>query len=305
MIDVHNLIFEYPGHRAIDDVSFSIESDSVTALVGPNGAGKTTLMRCLCGLERPLSGDIFVDGIDVIKNPRRSHKTIGYLSDTFGLYDELQVKQCLRYAAEANGVKTQIDTSVTQTAERLNLTDLLTQRVGELSRGLRQRVAVGQAIIHEPRVLILDEPASGLDPEARHNLGELIKILKLSGITSLVSSHILAELGAYATEMLMLRDGQIIEQRPLGTQAESRRHISIELLTANPAIAEMLSTRPEVHSVTADGTRIICELSGGDNAQQRLLATLIAADAAIVNFSTVEQDLQRSYLDSIRQRQTT
>ncbi|HCU88444.1 MAG TPA: ABC transporter ATP-binding protein [Gammaproteobacteria bacterium] len=304
MIEVRNLIFEYPGHRAIDDVSFSIETDSVTALVGPNGAGKTTLMRCLCGLERPLSGDIFVAGIDVIKDPRRSHKTIGYLADTFGLYDELQVRQCLRYAAEANGVKNQIDISVTQTAERLNLTDRLTQRVGGLSRGLRQRVAIGQAIIHEPRVLILDEPASGLDPEARHDLAELIKILKVSGMTSLVSSHILAELGAYATEMLMLRDGQIIEQRLLGKQTESRRHISIELLTANPAIAEMLSTRPEVHSVNTDGARIICEVSGGNHTQQRLLATLVAADAAVVNFSTVEQDLQRSYLDSIRQRQT-
>ncbi|MFP6680824.1 MAG: ABC transporter ATP-binding protein, partial [Gammaproteobacteria bacterium] len=166
MIEVQNLIFEYPGHRAIDDVSFTINRDSVTALVGPNGAGKTTLMRCLCGLERPLSGSIIIDGIDVIENPRRSHEKIGYLSDFFGLYDELQVAQCLRYAAEANGVRNNVSESIRQTAERLRLTERLYQHVGELSRGLRQRVAIGQAMIHNPRVLILDEPASGLDPEA-------------------------------------------------------------------------------------------------------------------------------------------
>ena len=262
-------------------------------------------MRCLCGLDRPLSGSIFVDGIDVIAHPRRSHEKIEYLSDFFGLYDELQVGQCLRYAAEANGMTTQIDVSVTQTAEHLRLSDRLNQRVGELSRGLRQRVAIGQALLHQPRVLILDEPASGLDPEARHDLAELFKILKVSGMTLLVSSHILAELEAYATEMLVISDGRIIEQRQLGARAASRRHVLIELIAVDPAIVEMLEARPDIHSVTTDGARITCELYGGDNAQHRLLKALIAADAAIVNFSTIEQDLQRSYLDSIKEQQTT
>lgn len=305
MIEVDNLIFEYPGHRAIDDVSFSIDRDSVTALVGPNGAGKTTLMRCLCGLDRPLSGNIVVDGIDVIEHPRRSHERIGYLSDFFGLYDELQVGQCLRYAAEANGMTTQINTSVTRTAEHLRLTDRLAQRVGELSRGLRQRVAIGQAMIHNPRVLVLDEPASGLDPEARHDLAELFKILKASGMTLLVSSHILAELEAYATEMLVIRDGRIVEHRQLGSRVASRRHVSIELIARDQRVVEMLEARPEIRSVTTDGVRITCEISGGDEAQQSLLRALIETGAAIVNFSTVERDLQRSYLDSIKEPQST
>ena len=300
MIEVNNLVFEYPGHRAIDDVSFSIERDSVTALVGPNGAGKTTLMRCLCGLDRPLSGGIVVDGIDVIEHPRRSHERIGYLSDFFGLYDELQVGHCLRYAAEANGMTEKIDAAVTQTAERLRLTDRLTQRVGELSRGLRQRVAIGQAMIHSPRVLVLDEPASGLDPEARHDLAELFKILKASGMTLLVSSHILAELEAYATEMLVIRDGRIIEQRQLGTRTASRRNILIELIAHDEAVSEMLRARSEIQSVDMEGERITCEISGGDKTQHRLLKELIALDVAVVNFSTVEPDLQRSYLDSIK-----
>ena len=201
---------------------------------------------------------------------------------------------------------TQIDVSVTQTAEHLRLSDRLNQRVGELSRGLRQRVAIGQALLHQPRVLILDEPASGLDSEARHDLAELFKILKVSGMTLLVSSHILAELeGVRDRDARESSDGRIIEQRQLGARVASRRHVLIELIAVDPAIVEMLEARPDIHSVTTDGARITCELSGGDNAQHRLLKALIAADAAIVNFSTIEQDLQRSYLDSIKEQQTT
>ena len=301
MIEVQNLIFEYPGHRAIDDVSFTINRDSVAALVGPNGAGKTTLMRCLCGLEQPLSGSIIIDGIDVIENPRRSHEKIGYLSDFFGLYDELPVAQCLRYAAEANGVRNKVSESVTQTAERLRLTERLGQHVGELSRGLRQRVAIGQAMIHNPRVLILDEPASGLDPEARHDLAELFKTLKASGMTLLVSSHILAELEAYASEMLVIRDSQIIEQRELGVRPSSRRQILIELLAQDDVVNDLLRNRADVIIVTSDGPHITCDIAGGNESQQLLLKELVQAGAAVVNFSTIEQDLQRSYLNSIKE----
>lgn len=300
MIDVQNLIFEYPGQRALDDVSFSIERDSVTALVGPNGAGKTTLLRCLCGLERPLSGSIVVDGIDVIEQPRRSHERIGYLSDFFGLYDDLSIRQCLQYAAEANGKIDGLNKSITQTADRLDLTDRMEQRVGELSRGLRQRVAIGQAMIHNPRVLILDEPASGLDPEARHNLAELFKTLQSAGMTLLVSSHILAELGAYASDMLVIRDGRIVQQRRLGTRAASRRQIVINVISGAARVHELLAARDDVSAISTDGDSVAFELAGDDATQRRLLRYLMDAGAAVINFSTVEHDLQRSYLESIR-----
>ena len=305
MIEVKDLIFEYPGQRAIDDVGFFIERDSVTALVGPNGAGKTTLMRCLCGLERPLSGTIVVDGIDVVEQPRRSHERIGYLSDFFGLYDDLHVQQCLRYAAEANGMTSDLTDSVAQTAARLGLTDRLNQRVGELSRGLRQRVAIGQAMIHNPRGLVLDEPASGLDPEARHDLAELFKVLQVSGMTLLVSSHILAELETYATEMLVIRDGRIIEQRKLGARHAAHHFVAIDCATDAADTCALLSARPEIRSVTSDRNRIRCEISGGDDAQRRLLKYLIDSGAPIVNFSIVERDLQRSYLESIKEPSAT
>ena len=153
MIEVKNLVYEYPGLRALDKVSFNIERGSITALVGPNGAGKTTLMRCLAGLARPLSGSISVAGIDVIAEPRYSHRALGYLSDSFGLYASLSVRQTLRYVAAANGIEqASIDTAVIEVSTALGLGERLDQLVGQLSRGLRQRLAIGRAVaVHRLR----------------------------------------------------------------------------------------------------------------------------------------------------------
>ncbi len=300
MIDVDGLVFEYPGQRALDDVAFSIRANSVTALVGPNGAGKTTLMRCVCGLEKPLSGAVTVDGIDVISEPRRSHERLGYLSDFFGLYDALSVRQVLIHAAAANGSQRNLPQAAATTAARLGLSERLEQRVGELSRGLRQRVAIGQAIIHEPKILILDEPASGLDPEARHDLAELFRTLQKDGMTLLVSSHILAELGAYATDMLVIRDGRIIEQRALKDATPTTREIVMVLKTPDETIDAVFATFDNISNIRHDGCRVACELSGDDDAQHQLLRALVAADIAVVSFATLERDLQQSYLDSMK-----
>lgn len=305
MITVQDLTFEYPGLRALDNVSFQIAHNTVTALVGPNGAGKTTLMRCLCGLEIPVSGNIVIDGIDVIEQPRRSQERIGYLSDFFGLYDELTIRQCLQYAAKANSATGNIVDATELIAESLRLETRLDQRVGELSRGLRQRIAIGQAIIHEPKVLVLDEPASGLDPEARHDLAELFKRLQKTGMTLLVSSHILAELEAYATDMLVIREGKIIEQRSLGVRASALRRLAIEVFDEPTALNQLLSEQPEISNLVVTGNRILCSMDGDDSQQSKLLSELIKADMQIVNFSVIERDLQQSYLDSIKESKST
>ncbi len=302
MINVHELVFEYPGQRALDDVSFTIAENSVTALVGPNGAGKTTLMRCVCGLERPLTGTVEVDGIDVVAEPRRSHERIGYLSDFFGLYDALSVRRVLTYAAAANGAKGDLGHAVTETARALGLSDRLDQMVGELSRGLRQRVAIGQAIIHDPKVLILDEPASGLDPEARHELAGLFRKLQRDGMTLMVSSHILAELEAYATDMLVIRGGRIVEHRPLGAAQGERRRLLIQTRGDHERLAALLQAQSLIAAVTSEGDRTICEITGGDDEQARLLRLIVDADVPVVNYTRLERDLQQSYLDSLSAR---
>jgi len=302
VIEISNLTFDYPGHRALDEVSLTVQTGSVTALVGPNGAGKTTLMRCIAGLETPLSGSIQVGGMDVVEKPREVHRIMGYLSDFFGLYEDLTVAQCLEYAAASQGLPTQeIDTAIALTARRLDLSDRLQQTGGSLSRGLRQRLAIGQAIIHGPKMLLLDEPASGLDPEARASLATLFRQLQANGMTLLVSSHILAELDEYSTHMLSLRNGRVLENRALsGAQsAISSKRLRLSLALAESRLPTWLEQQMPVTLIKADADFAEFDFQGDLSAQSALLRELVAAGFAVASFAEHKENLQHSYLQSV------
>jgi len=302
MIKITGLIFEYPGHRALDDISLTVAPGSVTALVGPNGAGKTTLLRCIAGLETPLAGSIMVAGMDVIEQPRQVHRTLGYLSDFFGLYQTLTVAQCFEYAAASQGLpEEKIPSAIATTAARLGLTGRLPQAAGSLSRGLRQRVAIGQAIIHAPKVLLLDEPASGLDPEARAALAQLFRELQAEGMTLVVSSHILAELDEYSTHMLALRAGRIFENRALGvTVATAASHrLRVELAGGDGRLAGWLGQQPGVTVQLAGDGFAELDFSGNLSAQAALLKELISAGFPVAALSEQRENLQQSYLRSL------
>ncbi len=303
IIEVADLSYEYPGLRALDGVGFAVQRGSITALVGPNGAGKTTLMRCLAGIDRPLGGSIRVNGVDVVEEPRRSHRGIGYLSDFFGLYGELSVRRCLGYVAAANGIEpARVTEAVARTADALGLGERLDQRAGDLSRGLRQRVAIAQAIIHEPSVVLLDEPASGLDPEARYQLGELFVALGRRGMTLLVSSHILAELEAYSTDMLVLRAGRLLEHRRLGDAAGPTCELLLELTTPPAQALERLATETRVSAAAATDSGVRLRFEGDAEARAGLLARLVEHGTGVAQFTLVSEDLQQSYLRSIAAR---
>jgi len=301
IIRVEGLVFEYPGLRALDDVAFSIEAGSITALVGPNGAGKTTLLRCLAGLERPLSGRIEIDGIDVLENPRECHKRVGYLSDFFGLYEDLTVRQCLRFVAESHGTPPQdAGPLVERTAADLGLQGRLDVRTGELSRGLRQRVAICQAITHVPKLLLLDEPSAGLDPEARLELALLFRMLRERGMTLLVSSHILAELEEYSSEMLILRDGRIIEQQALRGGQDAAR-MRVELAADSPTLREILAGFDSVQILQADARSAVFLIRGDRHKRHELLRMLLARGCAVCAFAEEQVNLQESYLATVRE----
>ena len=306
MIEVRELSYEYPGRRALDGVSFSLAAGSITALVGPNGAGKTTLLRCLAGMERPLTGAIHVNGVDVVEEPRRSHRHLGYLSDFFGLYEQLTVRQCLSYVGAANGLaRATLPQTVVATATELGLGERLEQRTGELSRGLRQRVAIAQAIIHAPTVVLLDEPASGLDPEARFALGELFLTLRQRGMTLLVSSHILAELEAYSTHMLILRDGKLIDHRRLAGAGEDTTRMDAQALEGPQALAAALGRMPRVSEVVVAAQSARFALAGTAVEQAALLQALLATGLHIHHFATVTEDLQQSYIQALGAERST
>jgi len=208
MIEIKQLNFHFAKHQALSELTLSIPEGSITALVGPNGAGKTTLMRCMSALAHPSSGQILIDGIDTTMDPHACHKLLGFLADNFGLYEELTVTESLAYFAEAHGVNVE---RITEVLTQVNLLGKKDELIKNLSRGMRQRVGIAQAIIHMPKYLILDEPASGLDPEARIQLANLFKDLNKAGITLLVSSHILAELDQYANNLIVLKNGQLVQ----------------------------------------------------------------------------------------------
>jgi len=301
IIRVENLVFEYPTKRALFDIDVTVRRGSITALVGPNGAGKTTLIRCMVALQEPFSGRVLLDGIDVHKHPREAHKRMGYLPDFYGLYEHLTVRQCLTYVAWIQGADPlKTGTLVEAAAERLNITDRLNEKSGALSRGLKQRLAIAQAVIHEPEFLILDEPASGLDPDARYQLSKLLVQLCDGGMTLVVSSHILAELEDYATDVIVIRDGKIVSAGALaGTSPNEARRLIITLTEPRDNLEAVLGGIDGVSALHIENRVARLRLSGGDAAQETLLRTLFDAGLPVLEFKVETERLRDTYMATL------
>lgn len=298
MIEVTDLAYEYPTKRALEDVSFSIAPGSVTALVGPNGAGKTTLLRLLAALDAPYSGRVVVDGLDAAAHPRLVHQRLGYLPDFFGLYDELTVRQSLVYAALARKVgRDRAEAAAGQAAVRVGLGDRMGERGSELSRGLRQRLAIAQTIVHAPRVLLLDEPAAGLDPEARRALSNLILELQRDGMTIIVSSHILAELEDYCSAMLVMSHGRLVGGGAISTQTGGRQRV--RLRAAGAGLAEALTARGLAPTPGGGDGGVLVEIPEGPEARAALLRDLVTAGVAISDFAEAPRTLEEAYLSEV------
>jgi len=302
LVTVEDLVFEYPSKRALHDVGVTIARAAITALVGPNGAGKTTLIRCLAGLQEPFSGRVLIDGIDSLDHPRQIHKRLGYLADSFGLYEDLTVRQCLTYAAWVQGCAA-ADTGplVRAAAERLDIADRLEEKAGSLSRGLKQRLAIAQAIIHQPEFLILDEPASGLDPDARFRLSNLLVQLRDDGMTLLVSSHILSELEDYATHLVVLRDGRVVSQGRMNGAAgvDEGERLAITLAAPDPRLEDLLSARDGVSAIRIETRTGRCLITGGEAARFELLKSLLDAGLRVIDFRVEEERLRDTYMATL------
>ena len=301
MIVVRYLVFDYPTKRALKGVSFEIKAGTITGLVGPNGAGKTTLMRCIAGLEGPFTGTLTVDRINVAESPHEVHRRLGLLQDDLGLYDSLTVYQCLVHHAAAHRValrerSRRIDDSLT----RLDLADRVGDKVGGLSRGLRQRLAIAQAMIHRPKVLLLDEPASGLDPDARAALSELLRALAAEGMTLVVSSHILAELEDYTTHMLILRAGRVVEHCATRPPVGRPRRLRVALAQPSPALRQALMADPQVAGLEADVSAARFDFTGDVQAQSQLLRTLVQSGLQVATLVEETRSMQSVYSEKMR-----
>jgi ABC-2 type transport system ATP-binding protein len=299
MIEIRDLVFEYPGHRALHGVSLDVEKGAITALVGPNGAGKTTLLRCMAALETPYAGRVVIAGLDTREAPRAIHARLGYLPDFFGLYDALSVRRCLFYAARAHGIAVaDAGAAVLAAAARVALSDRLEQPAGALSRGLRQRLAIAQAIVHRPAVLLLDEPAAGLDPQARRDLSQLLLSLKADGMTLVVSSHILAELEDYSDRMVIVNDGRIAGGEAIALRDTASARLRVVLATPHNGLADFL-TGHGTQVLQADDTRALLSLSGGAEERSRLLVALVHGGFAVSEFAEEARNLEDVYFAKV------
>ena len=290
MISTEGLTKFYETHPAVREVSLFVPAGETCALVGPNGAGKTTLLKMLAGLLRPSSGRVEVAGVEVGAYPKRLHRIVGYVPDTFGLYDDLSVRHFLEYFARAHEVpRESIGKRIDGVLALTNLAGKRDAQVGSLSRGMRQRLVIAKTLLHAPKVLLLDEPASGLDPHARRELRDLIRQLAALGTTILVSSHILTELADFSTSVIIMERGRVARSGRIDALVEELAGgtpVRVELLGTEGAarLAEDLGTRAGVKKVKVEGATVDFTFEATRAELAALHRELTAAHAEVVSF---------------------
>jgi ABC-2 type transport system ATP-binding protein len=292
-IVVEALVKQYRRFTALDGVSFSIPRGSIYGFIGPNGAGKTTTLRILATLLLPTQGRAWVAGEDVVLRPERARGCFGYMPDFFGVYDDLTVREYLEFYAQAHGVPGWRWRKTTD--DLLELVDLGHKRddfVETLSRGMKQRLGLARCLVHDPEVLLLDEPASGLDPRARVEMREVLKEISRMNKTVLVSSHILPELADLSTEIGIIHRGRMVASGSVDAimaRLGASRVLEVRVLDKTGEAGQLLEGQPGVRGVeTLPGEGLLRAAFSGDlDGQAAILKALLEADIPVTSFNAV------------------
>jgi ABC-2 type transport system ATP-binding protein len=304
-ITIRNLSRRFGNLLALENINLRIPSSSLYGLIGPNGAGKTTTIRILAGLLEPTSGEVRINGLSTRKYQREIQWQIGFMPDIFGIYEDLLVWEYIDFFARCYKLSPARRRQVTD--ELLELVDLQAKRnsyVHKLSRGMRQRLCLAHALVHDPDILLLDEPSSGLDPNGRLEMRELLLELKAMGKTILLSSHILSDLAALCDSIAVIGKGRILIS---GTIDQIRQHMGssrslhIQVRSSLDEAESMLKSHPNVERILGsnenNGTGdITIEFSGGEEAAANLLGTLISNGVRINSFSQADPNLEEIFL---------
>ena len=300
MIEFRAVSKSYGAKLALDSLSCTIPTGATVGLIGPNGSGKTTALRALTTLIAPNSGDIIVDGHSISTEPDVVRTRIGYMPDTFGVYESMTASEYLDFYARCGRMPaTQRARDIPAILERVGLASQAQTAVMSLSRGMAQRLSLGRALLHDPAILVLDEPASGLDPRARIELRNLLHALHEQGKTILISSHILSDLADLCTHMLILERGKTIAYDTLSnlTHAISLQSLQVILLEPAPHIVTIATE----HGYTAvqsaeDMLRYTLRGSNAPADRAALLRALIAAAIPVHTFAATESALEQAFL---------
>lgn len=299
-VQIENLWVRYGRFTAVQGISFQIPRGEVFGFIGPNGAGKTSTIKVLATLLKPSQGRVTLDGIDVPGNPHVIRRRIGYVPDFFGVYEDLTVNEYLHFFAAAYQLPRQ---QRFQTVDDvLALTDLTHKKevqVDSLSRGMKQRLGLARVLIHDPELLLLDEPASGLDPRARIEMRELLKELKSMGKTILISSHILHELSQLCTRIGIVEAGRLVAEGSLQQiygQLGLKRIVHIQILNSSPDLLEAIRRIEGVSEVETQVDRIAVKLEEEKLPPEDLLGRLIALGAKVRMFQPEAMDMETAFM---------
>ncbi|MGC1393879.1 MAG: ABC transporter ATP-binding protein [Coleofasciculaceae cyanobacterium] len=301
-ISTRGLTKQFDRHIAVNDVELEVEAGEVYGLIGPNGAGKTSLIRMLAAAEEPTIGEIYINGDRLLRddgNPTLKRR-LGYLPDDYPLYDDLNVWDYLDYFGRLYRLpSTQRRRRLQEVLELVQLTNKRHSRISTLSRGMKQRLSLARTIIHEPIILLLDEPVSGLDPIARMQFREIIKVLQEAGMTVLISSHVLSDLAELCSSVGIMELGYLVESASLAEfyQRLGRQQIFLSTLGKLDVLLSELKNHPQVTDIEnlSDG-RLQIHFSGGQEDCAQLLRSLIAAGIPLTEFHCTQEDLETIFL---------
>jgi len=298
-----------PSRRvlAADRLNLEIKAGEVFGLVGPNGAGKSTTLKMVCGLLLPTSGRVLVNNVDVEHRCEEAQKSLGYLSDFFSLYDELTVYQYLEFFARAYKLSPgSIPGRVMEVVMRVGLESKRDSPIAGLSRGMKQRLGIARAVIHDPPLLVLDEPAAGLDPKARHDLKQLLRGFQGRGRTIVITSHILSDLEEICTSIGILEKGRLIRVGKIeeilragaasqGATPAAPRVVRVRLSSPGFALDSWLAARPGISHIASSPLGTLFEFAGSDADLSELVKALVTAGAPLAAVEQPGLSLEEAY----------
>ena len=301
MIELRGLHRYFGQTRAVDDVSFRVARGQVFGYIGPNGAGKTTSMRVLATLDLPTAGDALVDGFSVVDDPDRVRRRLGFMPDYFGTYADVNVREYLDFFARAYQLRGRARTrAIGHVMEFTGLDVLADKPINGLSKGMKQRLCLGRALIHDPVVMVLDEPAAGLDPRARIEVRSMIRELANRGKAILISSHILTELAEICDVVGILERGRLVavgSVEAIQRQGQAPQNVvEVRLLDGTTSLAEWLGRRDGVSQIQQDGQVVRFLHAGQLEAEADLLKAMIEAGFRVVAFGSRRMSLEDVFL---------
>lgn len=301
MLEIKQLCKYYGDFLAVNHLDLSIENGEIFGFVGPNGAGKTTTMKIISGLLKASSGEVFIDGTNALKDAKQLKQKIGYMPDFFGVYDNLKAIEYMEFYASMYGIVGKKAKQISRELMALvNLSDKENSYVDGLSRGMKQRLCLARSMVHNPDLLILDEPASGLDPRARFEMKEILKNLKDMGKTIMISSHILPELAEICTTIGIMEQGQLLlhgSVEDILEQAKGRNSLKIQLYSGQSKALRVLKENPKVESISILDSCLKLKFRGTEEEEARLLRSILEAGAEVSGFSRERGNLEELFME--------